>query len=179
MHRNTASPLSAPPWSGLPTVRRSLNNRAPTRRSGRLEIIAVAGPATPEWTICASAQSAWNRSAFAMRPLLNLTTSRVRPLRCYCGYAQSAAQHPAAEVSARSKGSVMLGCGYLTAAYTRGNPTMIIDCAHYQDGHRTGEGPARLAPREASRGTGGGGAARRSGRRPRRAVSPRGRAQHR
>ena len=37
-------------------------------------------------------------------------------------YAQSAAQHPAAEVSARSKGSVMLGCGYLTAAYTRGAP---------------------------------------------------------
>jgi len=34
---------------------------------------------------------------------------------------------------------------------------MIIDCAHYQDGRRTGESAARLAPREASRGTGGGG----------------------
>jgi len=113
-----------PRWAitGRPTTRSPVDNRAPTRRSGRLEIIAVAGPATPEWTICASAQSAGNRSAFGMRPLLNLTTSRVRPLRCYCGYAQSAAQHPAAEVSARSKGSVMLGCGYLTAAYTRGAP---------------------------------------------------------
>jgi hypothetical protein len=28
---NTTSPLSAPPWSGLPTVRRALNDRAPTR----------------------------------------------------------------------------------------------------------------------------------------------------
>jgi hypothetical protein len=35
MHKNTTSPLSAPPWSGLPTVRRALNNRAPTRLIAR------------------------------------------------------------------------------------------------------------------------------------------------
>src|SRR5690348_7851879 len=37
-----------------------------------------------------------------------------------------------------------------------GRTTMMIDCANYQDGRRTGEGPARLAPRDASRRTGAG-----------------------
>jgi hypothetical protein len=39
MHKNTTSPLSARPWSGLPTVRGVLNNRAPSRRSARLQCL--------------------------------------------------------------------------------------------------------------------------------------------
>jgi fluoroacetyl-CoA thioesterase len=35
MHKNTTSPLSAPPWSGLSTVRRAPNNRASSRRYER------------------------------------------------------------------------------------------------------------------------------------------------
>jgi hypothetical protein len=35
MHKHTTSSLAAPPRSGLPTVRRALNNRAPTRLIGR------------------------------------------------------------------------------------------------------------------------------------------------
>src|SRR5262245_21921050 len=36
----------------------------------------------------------------------------------------------------------MSGC--LSGASPEGGPTMIIDCAHYQDGHRTDESPVPL-----------------------------------
>jgi SAM-dependent methyltransferase len=36
MHKKTTSPLSARPWSGLPSVRRALHNRGPSRRYKRL-----------------------------------------------------------------------------------------------------------------------------------------------
>ena len=61
MHKNTTSPLSAPPCSGLPTVRRALNNRAPSRgddhrcitRSARLRR-SVGGPWRRHRTGCSA-----------------------------------------------------------------------------------------------------------------------------
>src|SRR5215469_1062462 len=50
--------------------------------------------------------------------------------------------------------SVMLGCGCLPDASPE-EPTMIIDCAYYADGHRTDEGPVPLKEAAARRAEGG------------------------
>src|SRR5262245_13245634 len=51
---------------------------------------------------------------------------------------------PAGGLPATGKGSVMLGCGCLCQLRHARSPRMIIDCAHYQDGHRTDEGAVPL-----------------------------------
>jgi len=55
---------------------------------------------------------------------------------------------------ASGQDSGMLGCGCLLAASPE-EPTMIIDCAYYADGHRTDEGPVPLEEAAARRAEGG------------------------